>query len=357
MQSKCLHSPHGWLLSLLIASTISLVGCEQNQNFELQGAAQGTTYHIKIASAPKTIDKKALHQSIENKLADLDRKLSNYRDDSEISLLNQKQTAEWLEVSPEIAEMLAIAKHVFTRSQGCYDLSIKPLLDVWGFSKHDNHVPSATAIAEAKQHIGMQSLEIDTATHKIRKLDPLLSIDLSSIAQGYSVQALANYLEQQGIHNYLVEIGGEMKVKGSKKDQKPWRVAVQNPALASNDIHKILQLQETKGIAIMTAGTYRNFFEENGKGYSHIIDPRTGQPVSHRLLSVTVLHDDPTWADAWDTALLCLGETAARQLAEAEHLKVLLIYATDNGLAEYMHPDFTQWAMPSDLPEKTQVAH
>lgn len=324
-----------------------LSGCEQARDLEISGATQGTTYHIKIAAAPNTVSQQTLHAGIDKILADIDIKLSNYRDDSEISHINQQHSTEWLTVSPEIAQLLNISKYVHERSKGCFDLTVKPLFDLWGFSRHENRVPAADEIAKAMQHVGMQKLEIDLAQNRIHKLDPDIGIDLSGIAQGYSVQMLANYLESQGLHNYLVEIGGEMKVKGTKADQQHWRVAIQKPLPNTGNIHRILAMQDTQGTAIMTAGTYRNFFEDHGKSYSHIIDPRTGAPVTHQLLSVTILHDDPTWADAWDTALLCMGEQEAQQLAESEALKVFLIYQTGNELKEYVNPAFTQLALPT----------
>lgn len=333
-------------LTLAFSLISFLSGCDQKQDLQFSGETQGTTYHIKLAAVEKKQSVKTLQDGVEKILANIDSKLSNYRDDSEISRINQQQNGEWITVSPEITELLTISRYVYERSKGCFDLTVKPIFDLWGFSKHENRVPSDAEIKATLKHVGMQALEVDQENNKIRKQDPLLSIDLSSIAQGYSVQMLANYLEQNGIQNYLVEIGGEMKVKGIKSNQQAWKVAIQKPIPNSSNIHRILELKETKGTAIMTAGTYRNFFEANGQSYSHILDPRNGRPVAHHLLSVTVLHDDPTWADAWDTALLCMGESDAEKLAETEPLKVLLIHQEGSELKEFMNSAFTQTALP-----------
>jgi thiamine biosynthesis lipoprotein len=246
-----------------------------------------------------------------------------------------------LPVSQEIAELLVIAHTVYERSDGCYDLTVKPLFDLWGFSRHENRVPTQDEIDALLPHVGMSLLEVDAVNQRIRKKDLKLKIDLSSIAQGYSVGVVARNLEALGIRNYLVEIGGEMMVKGRKANGDDWRVAVQAPTPLTQDIQKIIDVREQGGTAIITAGTYQNFFEDNGQTYSHILNVKTGRPVTHHLRSVTVMHDDPTWADAWNTALLCAGEKEAARIAEVEKLKVLLIYDGDGKLTEYMSKAFT----------------
>jgi thiamine biosynthesis lipoprotein len=169
----------------------------------------------------------------------------------------------------------------------------------------------------------------------MRKKDPQVAIDLSSVGQGYTVGVIANYLEAQGIVNYLVEIGGEMKVRGRKPDGSLWRVAVERPDPNTRQVEEVVELVQDQGMAIMTAGTYRHFFEEGGKTYSHILDPRTGQPVTHQLRSVTILHEDPTWADVWDTALLCVGEREAQRIVEQEGLMALLIWGEKDQFEAY----------------------
>ncbi|MGD0961343.1 MAG: FAD:protein FMN transferase [Methylomonas sp.] len=330
------------LNKLLLLSLLILAGCEhRNAELLIEGSAQGTSYHIKIVPTERPVDVDALHKQVEDLLQDIDQKLSNYRDDSEISIFNQRKTVEWQKVSPEIVELVEIAGQVYERTQGCYDLTIKPLFDLWGFSKHENRIPSQDEIKSALAHVGMFRLETSMSQSSMRKLDPEVQIDLSSIAQGYTVGALAKSLEAQGVRNYLVEVGGEMKVKGRNGKGNAWRVAIEKPSPFTREVQKVLDIHQEKGTAIMTAGTYRNFFENKGQTYSHIINPVTGSPVTHNLLSVTVLHDDPTWADAWDTALLCVGETEAAEIAEVEQLKVLLIYQQDNELKEYMSKAFT----------------
>jgi len=320
---------------IAISTFFFLAACQNGQEeAELSGVAQGTTYHIKMVLNSPDVKPDDLHKAVEETLADIDLKLSNYREDSEISKLNREKTTQWLPVSKEIADLLAIAKVVSANSNGCLDLTIKPLFDLWGFSKHEMKVPEQNDIVKALTHVGMDKIELDQGQSRLLKKDPEVGIDLSSIAQGYSVGAVANLLEAKGIQNYMVEIGGEMKVKGRKANGNQWRIAIEKPTPFSREVQKVIAINQQNGEAVTTSGTYRNFFEENGKVYSHIINPKTGKPVDHNLLSVTVLHDDPTWADAWDTALLCMGEDEGYQAAEFNHLRVLFIYHDGKELKE-----------------------
>lgn len=328
-------------LCLLALLALILVGCNDTaREAEISGDAQGTTYHIKLVLNSQAPALEEVRHQIARLLSEIDAQMSNYREDSEISRVNARETVDWLPVSPEIVGLLAIADQVYRRSEGCYDLTIKPLFDLWGFSGHENRIPGDHEIATLMPHIGMPLLEIDAAGQRIRKKDPKIKIDLSSIAQGYSVGVIAKRLDALGIEDYLVEIGGEMLVKGRKANGTNWHIGVETPSPSGRGLQKIIDVKDTKGTAVMTAGTYRNFFVDKGQNYSHILSPKTGRPVNHHLRSLTVVHDNPTWADAWDTALLCVGESKAMQIAEAENLKVLLVYENDNKLKEYTSKSF-----------------
>jgi thiamine biosynthesis lipoprotein len=326
--------------TLLLIAT-ALFGCQKaKQETEIAGETQGTTYSVKLVLEGLPVSKKQVENEMTTALARIDASLSNYREDSDISRLNAQETTEWLPISNEIAELIRISHYVYEQSDGCYDLTVKPLFDLWGFSKHQNKVPSAAEIDALLPHIGMSLLEIDSQQPRIRKKDPKLKIDLSSIAQGYSVGVLAQRLEALGIKNYMVEIGGEMMVKGHKANGEDWRVGILAPKPFTMEVQKIIDIKQQSGTAVMTAGTYRNFFEEKGQSYSHILNPKIGRPVTHHLLSVTVLHQNPVWADAWDTALLCVGEEQAAKIAEAQKLQVLLVYNKEGKLTEQMSSSF-----------------
>jgi len=328
-------------LSVLLMLSLALPGCRNSpRETEVTGAAQGTTYHIKMVLHPESAGPEEIEREITATLAEIDAQLSNYRDDSEISHINQQESTDWLPVSREIAGLLVISNTVYRLSGGCYDLTVKPLFDLWGFSRHENRVPTDSEIAALLPHIGMSLLEIDAANQRIKKKDPKLKIDLSSIAQGYSVGVVASRLEAMRVKNYLVEIGGEMVVKGRKANGGDWRIGVETPTPLTRNVQKIIDVRQEAGSAVTTAGTYRNFFEENGQTYSHILNPKTGRPVTHHLRSVTVMHESAAWADAWDTALLCVGEQEAKRIAEENNIKALLIYDEDKTLKEYMTKAF-----------------
>ena len=327
-------------LGSALLAAFFLAACQPaGDETELSGAAQGTTYHIKMVLSGLDVKPEELHKAVENVFADIDIKLSNYREDSEISRLNRQKTSEWLPVSKEIADLLSISKDVYTKTNGCLDLTIKPVFDLWGFSRHDMKVPTQADIDRVLAHVGMDKIVLDEERLRIMKKDPEVGIDLSSVAQGYTVGAIAKLLESNGIQNYMVEIGGEMMVKGRKSNGGEWRIAIEKPTPFAREVQKIITIHQANGEAVMTSGTYRNFFEENGKTYSHILNPKTGKPVDHNLLSVTVLHDDPAWADAWDTALLCQGEQEGFKTAEANQLRALFIYHEGKELKERLSPE------------------
>jgi thiamine biosynthesis lipoprotein len=329
-------------LAYSLLAALALAACQPAAETQLAGAVQGTTYHVKVVLDGLPVAPEQVQADIDAAFRLVDEKLSNWRDDSEISRINQQKTTEWLSVSPEIAQVISVAMDIYRRTDGCYDLTVKPLIDLWGFSKHEQQVPDQAAIDQARRHIGMDKLELDVGGRRLRKLDPELQIGLDSIAQGYTVAVVARALESRGIQNYLAEIGGEMMVKGRKANGNPWRVAVEKPTPMAQEVQRVIDIHEAQGTAVMTAGTYRNFFENQGKTYSHILDPRTGHPVTHGLLSVTILHDDPTAADAWDTALLCVGQAEGARIAEAERLKALFIYRDGDQLKEWMSAAFAR---------------
>lgn len=337
---------------LLLFALVALSACQNQEETALSGLVQGTTYHLKMVTRGLDVTSGELKADVEAIFKLVDEQLSNWRDDSEISHFNRQQSTEWQTVSPTIIRLVSIAREVHDRTGGCYDLTVKPLFELWGFARHEQTLPDEAAIQQALAHVGMDKLEIDVEGGRLRKTDPALAISLDSIAQGYTVAVVAQLLEDRGIQNYLAEVGGEMKVKGVKADGSPWRVAIEKPTPMQREVQRILDLEEAAGIAVMTSGTYRNFFESGGKSYSHIIDPRTGRPVTHRLLSATILHEDPTLADAWSTALLCVGETEGARIAEAEGLKAIFIYRDGDQLKESMSSAMAGSAGGTNLPPR-----
>jgi len=312
---------------------VALAGCTKAPSVQqLKGFAQGTSYHISYWSAAP-IDAPAVKKAVDNEFAVIDKLLSNYRPDSVIESFNSNAAIDSQEVGPEIVQLVRIAETVYQASEGCYDLTIKPLFTLWGFDGETPSLPNDKAIADTLKQIGMPQLTVVDDTH-LSKKHAALKVDLSSIAQGYSVESLSRVLEKRGITDYMVEIGGELKTRGQKPDQTVWRIAIEKPLPGEHKLHKILAMPKDAPLAIMTSGTYRHFFEANGQRYGHILDARSGRPVTHDLVGVTVAHADPTIADAWSTALLCLGQEQGLKLANAEHLAALFIRLQNDQLLE-----------------------
>jgi len=309
-----------------------LAGCSEQVIQKLEGSAQGTTYHISYWSE-LPVDGKDIEASIKNELDSIDKMLSNYRPDSVIEAFNSTENTDTQAVGNEIVSLVRIARTVHKASQGCYDLSIKHLFELWGFRGDKLTIPNDQTILKTLTQIGMEKLEVVDDMH-LRKKQTDLKVDLSSIAQGYSVESISRVLEQKGIKNYLVEIGGELKTRGHKPDLQAWRIAVERPLPGEQVMQKIITMPKESPMAVMTSGTYRHYFDAQGQRYSHILDARTGRPVSHDLVSVTVFLEDPVIADAWSTALLCLGQQDGMKAANAEKIPALFIQQQENELIE-----------------------
>ncbi|HSO79826.1 MAG TPA: FAD:protein FMN transferase [Chromatiaceae bacterium] len=331
---------------IVLMSFLLLSACQQPTETLLTGDTQGTSWHLKMVLDGTSANPEEIGTAVAALFSRIDERFSNWREDSELARFNRQETTEWQSLSPEVVQLTRLAREIHDKTGGCYDPTVQPLSELWGFAREEQRVPAPGEIQAVLAHIGMDMLEIDVAGNRLRKRDPALELSLDSIAQGYTIGAMAQLLEDRGIHNYLAEIGGEMKVKGHKANGGAWRVAVEKPKPLTREVQRILELQRQDGIAVMTSGTYRNYFEADGKTYSHIIDPRTGMPVTHQLLSTTVLHPDPTLADAWSTALLCVGETEGLRIAAAEGLRALFIHQEGEQLKETLSPAFAQYLEP-----------
>jgi thiamine biosynthesis lipoprotein len=255
--------------------------------------------------------------------------MSTYRDDSELSRFNRAAAGEWFAVSRATAGVVAAAQEISRKTNGALDVTVGPLVRLWHFgpqktssSRASFEPPSDTALQSARNLVGYEKLEVRDDPPALRKLTKGLEIDLSSIAPGYAVDQIAALFQQQGIKDFIVEIGGEIRAAGGRDVGKPWRVAIERPMLKRREMYAALALKDA---AISTAGDYRKFFEHDGKRYSHIIDPGKGQPVDHDLASVTVLADTCLDADGWDTALLVMGPEGGFDYAEQHDIAALFI--------------------------------
>ena len=323
-------------LPLLLGALILLLatGCNRTPKLhKITGLAQGTSYHITWWSAG-AVDEAGLKAAITAALAKVDKEISNYRNDSDIERFNHSTSLDWQPMPAEVIDLLAIAQNVHGNSGGCYDPTIAPLFDLWGFRSDTFRVPSRQQIEATRAHVGFDKVEIDVKNHRLRKTIPDLAIDLSSMGEGYTARRLAKVLEKFAITNYLVEFGGDMFIKGTRPDQGKWRVAIVRPLPGDLSIEKVVDINDTGGVSINTSGTYRHFFTAGGKRYSHIFDPRTGAPVTHDLVSATVFGTDPRRSDAWATAMLCLGEKEGQAIAARYSLPVFFMRQQGKKLLE-----------------------
>ena len=309
---------------ILLAFTGFLISCTKTpEPIKIEGLAQGTTYHLTFV-LPKPEDQAAITREVADELKRIDASISNYRKDSTIELFNAQLDTEPHEVNEEIVKLVEYARAISKASGGCYDLTIKPLFDLWGFKKNVFHLPSDDELQQTLQFIGMDKLVTVDATHLQKKL-PGLRVDLSSIGQGYSVERLANLLENHHITSYIVEIGGELKVRGKKADGTPWRIALEKPISTQRKIEKVAIFTTGEAMSINPSGTYHHYFDNNGKRYSHVLDARAGKPIEHNTVVANAFLADSTLADAWSTALLCLGSDEGIKVADEHNIAALFI--------------------------------
>tara|TARA_R110000850_G_scaffold30703_3_gene84822 strand:- start:652 stop:1707 length:1056 start_codon:yes stop_codon:yes gene_type:complete len=319
-----------------------LVGCGSEVEPGLQkisGETMGTYYRVTVLALPPDLDTEQLTQDIEWRLHNITHLMSTYEPDSEVSRFNDSIDTDWFSVSEETAQVVDAALAIYHQSGGAFDITVGPLVELWGFgSKRNNRqIPADNQIESALRRTGSQHLEVRHDPPSIKKSRPELQIDLSAIAKGYAVDALIKDLTTAGITDCLVDIGGEMRAIGSKGPDSPWTIAIESPASGERSIHRVLPLVNQ---AIATSGDYRNYFEDNGQRYSHEIDPRTGRPITHRLVSTSVLANDCMTADAWATALMIPGPAESGGLAEKSNLSALLIVNEGEGFIELESPRF-----------------
>lgn len=319
-------------LKLAAMLYLALAGCSEPQIQKLAGNAQGTTYHISYWSSDP-VKRDDIQTAVNQTFDDLDKVLSNYRPDSDIERFNAAKSTNVESVAPSIVELVEVARQVNRASEGCYDLTIKPLFELWGFQADKLHVPAQDELERQRARIGMDKLDV-IDDHHLRKREPEIRVDVSSVAQGYSVEKISKVLENFGIRNYLVEIGGELKTDGHKPDGSVWRIAVEKPLPGEQKMMKVVNMPLDRPLAVMTSGTYRHYFDHEGQRYSHILDARDGKPVRHDLVAVTVMHENPTIADAWSTALLCVGQEQGMALANRNGLQAFFVQQQAQTLRE-----------------------
>jgi len=308
----------------------------------------GTTWHVtyKLANDSKPLTADEAQQSIEALLQAVNNSMSTYMGSSEISRFNQSKPRQWFEVSPGFLQVLQAAMAVGDKSGGAYDVTVGPIVKIWGFGSDpkDDTVPDAAVLKSLLTQIGQSKLQIDEARSAISKTTDI-ALDFSSIAKGYGVDQVADWFVSMGVPDFLVEVGGEMRLAGQNPGGHDWRIAIEQPDAILGSVAAAITLTN-EGLA--TSGDYCNYFEVDNKRYSHTIDPRTGYPITHDLVSVSVVHRRTMLADAWATAFMVLGAEAAMDVALERGLAVYLIQRTDQGYHSSYSPLFERYLEPTN---------
>lgn len=332
---------------VLAIAFLFLTACDKApEQLSFSGKTMGTTYHVKYIDDGKTQlpEIAEVQRQLDELLKTVNDEMSTYQKDSEISQFNQNIEANQpFVISADFAKVVQEAIRLNKVTEGALDVTVGPLVNLWGFGpdKRLNKVPNAEQIAERAAIVGIDKFSLDMSREKptLTKSVKGLYLDLSSIAKGFGVDKLAEHLEQLGVNNYLVEIGGELRGKGNNLQGQPWRIAIEQPTLAQGESVQIIAPLHNLGMA--TSGNYRNYFEdENGNRMSHIIDPSQLRPVSHNLASITVLAPTTMTADGLSTGLFVLGAEKALAIAEKEKLAVFLIIKKGDNFETQMSSEF-----------------
>ena len=330
-----------FLIILIITFTLFSCSQEKNYNAQLKGNTMGTFYIINVVSVPQKLKIKKIEKEVKDTLSKVNKILSNWDKNSEISRINKFNKTTPIKISDELSEVFKAANKINVQTNGFFDITLDPVIELWGFgykSKQIRMVPTEQQIKNTLSIVGQRSLlDINYENNELIKKNKNLKINLSSIGKGFGIDLIGRKLNQLGVKNYLINIGGDILTKGHNKKKENWIVGIENPNLDVKLIKEIINITN-KGLA--TSGDYKNFFTESGKRYSHIINPKTGKPITHTTKSVTVIHDNSMKADGWATALLALGRIDGLKIEEKEKIAVLFIDEIDNKLVKFKSSQF-----------------
>ena len=323
-------------VSLLVMLLTLLYGCGERIE-RISGPTMGSTYSIQYVPAAQTPDSQRVKAEVETILAALDQQFSNWRSDSVVSRFNDLPAGACQALPEDMQRLLAYGEFLFRESGGAFDLTVQPLMNLWGFGPQSRgeRLPDAGALARERARVGHQHLHLDG--EKLCK-DVAAQLDFDSIVAGYAVDQVGDRLSALGIQAYLVEITGELRAVGRKPDGSPWRIALEVPSGASErQVERTIALD---GYSVSTSGDYRNYFEEGGQRYSHTFDPRVGTPVKHALAAVTVVDPLGLHADGLSTLLMVLGPEEGYAFAERHDLAAYFIMRQGQGFVARATPRF-----------------
>lgn len=311
------------LLILLIIGALAVVRCQHTAPYQKDtGFVFGTVYNITYQHD------KNLKDSIEAELRKVDFSLSPFNKQSIIAKINRNESVE---ADKMFADVFNLARQISIETGGAFDITVAPLVNAWGFGFKNDTQPTKHSIDSLKRLTGYGKVSLDGT--RVVKADPRMMLDCSAIAKGYACDVVAGYLRKLGVENFMVEIGGEIVTQGINDKRLPWKIGVTKPVDDSLNTSQELQtVLNVTNKAMATSGNYRNFYYKDGKKYAHTIDPATGYPVQHNILSATVLADDCATADAYATAFMVMGlDKAKAVLARHPELMAYFIYADEHG--------------------------
>lgn len=305
-----------------------------------QGPTMGTRFTVRVDDDGAERRRDEIAGLIRGELEAVDEAMSTYKAASEVSRLNAAAAGEPVPVSGPTFEVLSLAQRVSEDTGGAFDVTVGPLVDAWGFGPAGavTRVPDDTQIAALLQTTGSRLLALDRAALTVTKGAAGVRVDLSAIAKGYAVDRVGEALERAGLGQFMVEVGGEIVVRGQTRRGSPWRIGIESPA---GGIQRQIQLD---GGAVATSGNYRNFYELDGREIAHTIDPRSGRPVGHRTASVAVIADTCALADALATALMVMGPDEGRAWADARDMAVLFLVDRQGQIEERPSAAFARLA-------------
>ncbi|CUH84087.1 FAD:protein FMN transferase [Thalassovita mediterranea] len=318
---------------------VALAACQSRSNvIEMSGVTMGTTYKITAVDHKNAVTQAQAQDAVNMAFARVNTLMSNWDSNSEVSRLNAANAGQTMTVSPELAEVLQAANDINAASDGQFDVTLGPLIDLWGFGAKGttSAAPSDAEIARVAAVTGQQDV-LEIRGNQVRKHKNDATIYLSAIGKGFGVDAAGKALAELGLQDYMVEVGGDIVTAGKNPDGLDWRIGVETPLTASPALQQVAKLSN---MGLATSGDYRNYFEQDGQRFSHILDAKTGRPVTHRTASATVLADNAMLADAWATAMLVLGKERGMEIAKEQNLAVLFIERGDSDFVTTASPRF-----------------
>jgi len=327
-------------LILGFVSLLFLISCSSESHYEylIRGETMGTTYNVKMVfDHPKSADELNVYQVVvEKALSRVDSLMSTYRSDSEVSILNNTPEGQPILLSAQTYEVLDAANKISRLTDGSFDITVGPLVDLWGFGpKYEQfEVPSIEDVLDAKSEVNWQAIKLNDGQ---ARRSQRVHVDLSAIAKGYAVDQVAASLKRLKITNFLVEVGGEIAVYGHNKQKIAWVLGIEQPNVSGRKAYTTVSLKDN---SLATSGDYRNYYEKNGVRYSHTIDPKTGYPIKHRLASVSVIANTCMESDALATALMVMGEEKGYQFALKEKINAYFIFRENESFKTIYTPGF-----------------